>query len=366
PDWHPFRNELSRLGIYLHDLERHRHLMAPQPDRMTLEKTGAFSTEQLKLIDDEFMRVLWDEHYPYEGKHGISVRQLQNIMRDTIAHSNGFRVHVGTFFSRLKKTTADGPAMRRWLAIDQKYMQDRGKCPARTIGDVAFDEGQADYGDYRGLVQVVLAIYRTIIRREIIVAVVNRDEEEIAEDLRKYLQHVLLLNARSNQAFAHIMVPRYVYFDSRTGLRVDEPDMNYLVMIEEILARGRDRDEFRKETADRFLVMNDSGELALEEGKSAITSRNDNLLNCFDQEYSKLLSNRRVVGGVDPEQLKEALFHKRVSKEKYDHYDAKVRGIVEDIISNMSARFSYSTDGALDTILYALRKNVVDLAEVIA
>lgn len=366
PEWHPFRNELIRLGIDIGDLDSYSHLIARQPDRITLEQAGVFTGEQLKMIDDGFMRALWYEHYPYEGKHGISVRQLQNIMRDTIAHSNGFRVHVGTFFSRLKRTVAEGPALRRWLSMDEKYNEEREPCSMRSVGDTSLAAGEADYGDFAGLVKLAQAIYRNIIHREITVAVVNRDPEGIGQDLRKYLQHVLLLRARENRAFAHIMVPRFTYFDPNTGEKVDEPDTNYLASIERILAADKRPAAFRRETADRFLEMSNTGELVLEEGKSAVTSRNDNLLICFEQEYSKLLSHRRTVGDVDPEQLRDALFQKRIAADQYSKYDPKVRHFAEEMIGNMERRFAYSEESALDTILYALRKDIIDLAEIIS
>ncbi|HSF16627.1 MAG TPA: hypothetical protein VLK65_13855 [Vicinamibacteria bacterium] len=52
----------------------------------------------------------------------------------------------------------------------------------------------------------------------------NRNPQESALDLGKYVQHVLLLRAHENRAFAHIMVRRLTYFDPVTGVKVDEPD----------------------------------------------------------------------------------------------------------------------------------------------
>lgn len=366
PSWHPFRNELVRLGLNIHNVESYQHLLARPGTRITLEQCGVFTAEQLKLIDDDFMRTLWHEHYPFEGKTGISVRQMQNIMRDTIAHSNGFRVHVGTFLSRLKQAVVEGGVYRRWTPMGDKYASDRTPCPARSVGDVQLEPGQGDYGDFKHMVQVVQGIYRTIVRREITVAVVDRDPDEIAQDLRKYLQHVLLLNARENRAFAHIMVPRFTYFDPRTGEKVDQPDLNFLASLERVLAPERGSDEFRREMAARYLELSNSGELVLEDGKSAMTSRNDSLLSCFEQEYSRLLSHRRTLGDVDPEKLKDALFQKRMSTEEFGRSEEQVRKFADELITNMARRFSYSREGALDTILYSLRKNVVDLSQIIS
>ncbi len=366
PEWHPFRNQLIRLGINIHDLDRYEHLIARDPDRVSLDQAGVFSVEQLKMIDDDFMRALWSEHYPYEGNHGVSVRQLQNLIRNTIANSNGFRVHVGTFFSRLRKTIAEGPALHRWLGMDEKFKKDRKPSPRRFLGETSFEEGEGDYGDLQGLAKLAQAIYQNLIRREITVTTVNRDPQEIALDLRKYLQHVLLLTARENRAFAHIMVPRFTYFDPYSGEKVDEPDTNYMKSIERILAPESPAAEFRRETAERFLDMIGRGDLVLEEGKTAVTSRKDNLLTCFGQEYSRLLSHRRTVGDINPEQLRNALFQKRMALDKYNTYDEKTRKYAEEIILNMERRFQYSKESALDTILFALRKRIVDFAEIIS
>jgi len=366
PEWHPFRSELIRLGVDIHHLERYEHLIARRPDRITLESAGVFNVEQLKMVDDDFMRALWSEHYPYEGKNGISVRQLQNLMRDTMASSNGFRVHVGTFFSRLKKTLAEGPALHRWVPMEEKHRRDRKPIPRRAIGDQPLEEGEGDYGDFAGLVRVAQAIYHDLIRREITVATVNRDPQEIGLDLRKYVQHVLLLRAHENRAFAHIMVRRFTYFDPVTGVKVDEPDTKYMTSIERILAPSLIPEVFRRDIAERFLELNDSGELTLEEGKSLVSSRTDNFLALFGQEYQKLLSHRRTVGDVNPEQLRDALFQKRMKPEKYDTYEERVRRYADEILVNMQRRFSYSKESALDTILFALRKRIIDFEEIIS
>jgi hypothetical protein len=366
PEWHPFRSELIRLGVDIHHLERYENLIARRADRISLEQAAVFSVEQLKMVDDDFMRALWSEHHPYEGKNGISVRQLQNLMRDTIANSNGFRVHVGTFFSRLKKTLNEGPALHRWVPMDERYRRDRKPCPKRTIGAMSFEEGEGDYGDVQGLTRVAQALYNDIIRREITVATVNRDPQEIALDLRKYVQHVLLLRAHENRAFAHIMVRRFTYFDPVSGSKVDEPDTKYMASIERILAPSVLPEVFRREMAERFLDMNDSGELSLEEGKSVVGSRSDNFLTCFGQEYQKLLSHRRTVGDVNPEQLRDALFQRRMKPEKYEGYEERIRKYAEELLSNMGRRFGYSKESALDTILFALRKHIIDFEEIIS
>ena len=118
--------------------------------------------------------------------------------------------------------------------------------------------------------------------------------------------------------------------------------------------------------AERFLDMSDSGELTIEEGKSVASSRNDNFLNCFGQEYQKLLSHRRTIGDINPEKVRDALFQRRIEPEKYDSYDEKVRQHAEDILQNLKRRFGYSQESALDTVLFALRKCIIDFDEIIS
>ncbi len=366
PHWHPFRGEMIKLGINIHDTETFSRLVARQPDRRTLEESGVFATEQLKLIDDEFMRVLWNEHYPDEGKHGISVRQLQNIMRDTLGNSGGLRVHVGTFFATLRRVFAGSPTLHHWLAMDPKYSEEREPVPMRLVNEVRFAVGEADYADFKGLAKLTQTLYYGIVRREVTVSTVNRDPEEIALDLRRYLQHALLAKAHENRAFAHIMVPRYSFIDPVSGEKVDRPDANYLAAMEKILAPERTPEELRRELAQRFLDLQAKGELGLEDGRSVLASRQDNVLACFGAEYNRLLSHRRTMGEVDATKLTEAFFQKRQAPEKYDAYAKEIRAFVETIILNMQRRFGYSKQSALDTIIFALRKEIINFDEIIS
>lgn len=365
PHWHPFRSEMIKRSINIHDDEALGRLIAPDPGRVSLEQSGVFSAEELKLVDDAFMRALIQEHYPNEGRHGISVRQLQNIMRDTIANSDGLRVHVGTFFAQLRRIFDGGAELHHWLAIDPAYRKGRKPIPPRVVGFVNFGEGEADYGDFEGLARVAQAIYWDIIRREITVATVNRDPDEIARDLRRYLQHALLAKAHANRAFAHIMVPKYTYVDPQSGEKVDKPDEAFLESIEAILAPGRSGIAFRNEIAQRFLDLQASGELTLEPGKSVVASRRDNVLTAFAAEYERLLGHRRAAGEVDAPKLVEAFFKKKREPEAYAALDPRVTEFAENVLRNMSRRFGYSKQSALDTVLYAVRKGVVDFRDII-
>ena len=366
PHWHPFRSEMMKLGINIHDTEAFSRLISRSPARETLEESGVFTPEQTKLIDDEFMRELWNEHYPDEGKHGMSVRQLQNVMRDTISRSDGFRIHVGTFFSQVRNIFAGSPSLHHWLPMDPKYREQQRPIPARRVGETLFAEGEAGYGDFKGLAQVAKSLYNAIVRREITVATVNRDPDEIAADLRRYLQHGLLAKAHENRAFAHIMIPRFTFVDPISGETVDRPDPNYMASIEKILAPGRDPLRFRREIAQRFLDLQGAGDLMLEPDRSVVASRDDNVLTCFAQEYTRLLSHRRAMGTIDADQLAEAFFQKRRSREKYEALSREVGDFVETIILNMERRFGYSKQSALDTVIFALRKNIVNFAEIIS
>ena len=365
PHWHPFRNEALRLGLNSYDPDSYMDYIVKHPNAMNLRKTELFTESQLKLIDDEFMRELWNEHYPNEGKHGISIRQLQNIMRNTIANSDGQKIHVGIFLSQLKRIIAEGPDLHHWLSIDPKYTDKKYPTPVRTIGTLTLGEKEGDFGDFKGLVEVVKGVYYSIIRNEITICTVDRDPERIEMDLRRYLQHALLARAIHNKAFSHMMVPKFTFIDPASGKKVEEPDLNYMVSIERILCAGSNYQLFRQEIAQKFLDLQSSGELVLESGKTIITSKKDNFLSCFTKEHSLLLSHRKVDENINPELLKNAFFHKRNDAEQYEHYAPEMRQFVETIIHNMSERFSYSREIALDTIVLALRKQIVDFEKIL-
>ena len=365
PYYHPFYNEAIKLGINIYAPHTYKDLICWRENPVILEKTGLFTSEQLKLIDDEFMRELWNEYNVAEGMHGISIRQLQNIMRNTITKSDGRRVNVGIFFSQLKKMFREGPSLHHWLSIDPKYKAKRNPIPARKIGKWALLEGEGDYGDFEGLAKIARYLYYNIIAREVTVATVDRNPEEIAQDLRRYIQLSLLANAIENRAFSHILIPRYTFVDPGTGNKIDKPDLNYLTSIEKVLAPGGKGKTFRREIAQRFLDLSASGELKLQEGKTIVNSTNDNLLSCFAREYSNLLSHRKSVDGISIEQLRDAFFQKKNAPEKYGKYSTEIRHLVDTILHNMVNRFGYSYPIALGTIVYALRKNVVDFTRII-
>lgn len=367
PHWHPFRNEAMRLGLNLYASESFLPYVVKNPNAVNLRNTDLFTESQLKLIDDEFMRELWNEHYPNEGKHGISIRQLQNIMRNTVANSDGRKIHVGIFLSQLKKSISEGPDLHHWLAIDPQYNKGREhQVGSRSLGIVQLAEKEGDFGDFKGIVSVVKGLYYSLIGREITICTVDRDSEKIEMDLRRYMQHALLARAIHNKAFSHVMVPKFTFIDPTSGKKIDEPDLNYMTSIEKILTTNSNYQLFRQEIAQKFLDLQESGELSLEVGKSIIASSDDNFLNCFAKEHALLLSHRKVDDNINPELLKNAFFHKRNDPNQFEHYTPEMRQFVENILTNMTERYSYSRAIALDTIVFALRKQIIDFEKILS
>ncbi len=366
PFWHPFRNEAAKLGIDVDDPESYRDLICQRDDRVGLKQSGLFTNSQLKLIDDEFMRELWNEHYPNEGRQGISVRQLQNIMRNTIGASDGSKIHVGTFLSQLKKVFIQGASIHHWLKVDQDTSGKRPPLEARAIGPITLSKGEGDYADFKGLVRVLQAVYFTIIRNEITVCLVDRNPADIEADLRKYLQHTLLATAVSNHAFAHIMVPKFTYIDAYNGEKIETPDENFMASIEQILAPPNTASLFRREIAQRFLDLQSNGDLTLEKDRSVISSTNDNLLSYFGSEYTAMLTHRRTVEGIDPERLKAAFVQRRNCADEFINSPTEIKNLIELVLKNMVGRYNYSERNALDTIVFALRKEIIRFEEIIS
>ncbi|MEN9360772.1 MAG: hypothetical protein RL095_2307 [Verrucomicrobiota bacterium] len=364
PPWHPFRNECFRLGINIFNPEILGRHVVRHPDAIRLEDSGLFTASELALIDDEFMRQMREEHYPEEGKYGISVRQLQNIMRNTIASSDGIKVTVPLFIAQLEKLFQEGPAVHHWLLLNASKRKNR-RIPSRKIGGTHFDDGEGNFDDYAALIKVVKACYYELIRREITVCAVGRDPERIEADLRRYLQHALLDKALENKAFSHILVPRYAYVDSQSGDKIERPDPEFMMSMERIIEPGNAPLNIRREIAKKFLLLQDRGDIRCSNNGPAIARKDDGLVTAFSVEYTRLLSHHRAVEGLSPEQIRDAFFHRSSDPEKYARCADKVRDFVETFINNMGARFGYSEEIALDTVIFALRRNIVDLSEVI-
>lgn len=365
PHWHSFQNEMLRFGFYKSKPDTFSFKIISHPDAINLRESDLFSSEDLKLLDDDFMRVLWNEHIPNEGKTGISVRQLQNIMRNTIAHSDGIKIHVGIFLKQLGKVIEEGPRLHHWLYNDYQTKKSKTSLKSRKIGDHIVAEGIGGYGDYKGLVQVVKYIYYSIVKKEITECTVDRDPKQIEFDLRKYVQQALLFNALQNKAFAHVMVPKFSYIDPVNGQKVDEPDEGYMDLIERILSRKKDIKTTRKEIIQKFLDLQSRNDIGLEEGKNIVSSSKDNFISCFVREYSLLLSHRKVEDNIDPEKLYDAFFIKKNNNGKLSLVEPQISEFMDKIIENMVQRYSYSPEIALDTIVFALRKNIINFNKIL-
>jgi hypothetical protein len=81
--------------------------------------------------------------------------------------------------------------------------------------------------------------------------------------------------------------------------------------------------------------------------------------------YAALLSHRRSVEGIDAENLANAFFHCKSKPEAFQQHSSEIKNMVETIVNNMVTRFGYPDAIALDTIVFALRKKIVDFAKMI-
>jgi len=371
PPLHQFRNECSKLGLDLSDSESFKSKVFRNERAMSLEETGIFSNDEIKMIDDEFMRILIREHCMAEGKYGMSVRQLQNIMRDTIASSDGQKVTVNQFIKQLTKIVLEGSSSHYWLNDDHIYgLCDEKILCDRFIGDDIFDTTDGMYGDYRELIDLTVALHNSIIRKEITIAAVNRDPAKIENDLRRYVQYVLLHRAAKNKSFSKVLVEQYSFVDPVRGLKVDKSDQQFMVSIESILMKEKptssQRESFRDMIADKFFKMKDSGELDIQDGYSIINSTDDNLRFCFGQEYSTLLSHGRAMDGINVTLLEEAFYHKYNSKVKYEKCNDKLKKLVEMILNNLEKNNGYSRGMALETVIYALSEHIIEFNEILS
>lgn len=370
PPLHPFRNECTKLGIDLEDVDSYKDKVYRNDKALTLEESGLFSNEEIKMIDDEFMRLLIREHQVDEGKYGMSVRQLQNIMRDTIASSDGRKITVNQFIRQLTKIVTEGSSVHYWLRDEHiQAMSDNMPMQDRFIGEDAFDGTDGVYGNYSDLIQVVAALYNAIIKKEITIAAVNRDPEKIEKDLRRYVQYVLLHRASKNKSFSKVLVEQYSFIDPIRGTKVDYCDTDFMASIESILLHKKitmkQREDFRDGMADKFYKLKDSGELKIKEGFTVFSSSDDNFKFCFAQEYSALLSHSRLMEDIDINQLEEGFYHKYNSPARYKKCNESIRKLVEMVINNMVRNNGYSEDMALETIIYALTEHVIDFSEIL-
>lgn len=370
PPLHQFRNECLKLGIDLNNPDSYKDKIYISNNACTLEESGIFSNDEIKMIDDEFMRLLIREHQMLEGKYGMSVRQLQNIMRDTVASSDGRKITVNQFIKQLKKIVEEGSGVHYWLKDGYVFdMNGDVNINARMIGNKKIEENESIYGDYKGIIDIIVALYNEIIKKEITIAAVNRDPIKIEDDLRKYIQYTLLYRAYKNKSFSKVLIEQYSFIDKVRGIKIDSCDESFMHSIESILISknitSEQRDLYRDMIVEKFFKLKDTGDLKIKEGYSVINSFNDNLKFCFAQEYSSLISHGRVIEDIDVALLEEAFYYKYNSKSKYNKCDSKVKKIVDIIISNMIKNNKYSEEMALETIIYSLTERVLDFSEIL-
>jgi predicted Ser/Thr protein kinase len=372
--WDSFRNECKELDIDLSDPEKYISFIENHPDSIDLKSCGLFTVEEVDMIDDEFKRILKSEHYPEEGKSGISVRQLQNIMMNTISKTDGNKITVEIFLNQLKDLLIKGKSFNNWIENVQERLDEEDgisySLPARCISKIddkySLEADEGNFGDLKGIVKIIERLYWMIIRSEITISILDRDPESIEYDLRKYIQNVMLDSAIKNKSFSHVLIPKYTFIDGLNGEKIEEPNYEFMESIEKILIKSDCiKKDYRKNIANKYSKAVDNMEIDLNEGKNIISSQSDGLIKCFMREYNELLSHTRSIGNIDVEKIKNAFYHKQNGERNYNNYSEDIKKFVKKVINNMINNFDYSEEIALDVIVYSLKKSVIDLNEII-
>ena len=161
------------------------------------------------------------------------------------------------------------------------------------------------------------------------------------------------------------MIPQFTFIDPVTGAKVDSPDYAYMETLEKILLPQGNPEQFRREIAQRFFNERDAGRLTIEENRSLLSSKEDEFLGCFEREYNKLLSHRKVEVDIDGAKLTEAFFLKQKDKATYEKLSKPIKDFAGEIIENMCMRFGYTPNIAFETLLFALRKGFVDFKKIL-
>ena len=387
PFFHPFRNEAIRLGVDLEDVTQIKSLFDKDNSFKKLQDTGIFTADEVKMIDDEFLSTIRMEHYPHEGKHGISVRQLQNIMRSAVSNSDGTAVWTDHFIDEVEKCQVEGATYHTWLNtpdIVESILDKREKLAdekklftpvirKRSIGKLQFKEGESDYCDPVDLSMVAEVIWFENIIKHITISTVDRDPKRIEVDLRKYIQMCLLFKASTNKAFGRKMMQQFSFLDPDNGNKIDKHDNDYMYSIEkilypkEILFDSNDRPsdneiekikKIRVEIADKYLDLIREKDVVIQDGKNIIHSRDDMLLDHFKSDYDSLLSNKRTDGKVDPAELEKSFYLLKNKPSEFLKEPKLIQDMANKIIENMNTRFDYSERIALDTVLFAVDKGL--------
>lgn len=365
PMWHPFRNEARKLGIDLNKPSTYKDKIVISDSAIPLEASGLFTDEELELIDDNFMRRMVKEHGSEEGKYGISVRQMQNVMRQAIANSDGRKMTVNQFLSILKDIISEGSDVHYWLndkTIAEKFKDISVK--ERSVGNINFSSNQGKFGDYSDIVEIVKGLYSNIISNEITICTVDRDPKKIEYDLRKYIQYCLLYKASKNKKFGKKMIEKYSFVDPNHGRVVNSPDESFMQSIEKVMMPKGVMD-YRLTIGDKYFNCKENNEIKINDNKTIVNSKDDGLIKAFSIEYNKLISHRIMVNTVDSEKLTNSFFHRLNNKTEYGRLDKEVIKLNETIINNMKEKYKYSEEIALETIVFALKKNIVDFKKII-
>ena len=136
-------------------------------------------------------------------------------------------------------------------------------------------------------------------------------------------------------------------------------------LIERILSQKKGIKSTRKEIIQKFLDLQSGNDLVIEDGKNLVSSKKDNFIPCFAREYSLLLSHRKVEDNIDPEKLYDAFFIKKNNNNNLNQVEPQISEFMTKIVDNMVRRYRYSSEIALDTIVFALRKNIVDFKKIL-
>jgi len=397
PLFHPFRNEAKRVGIDPEDPESLRRHFKNDGPALKLENTGVFQIGELRYIDESLIRALWQEHYPNEGKFGISVRQIQNIMRDTISSSDGLYIFARDFIEQvLHIVTQEGEDYNHWLKLDEtvEEMIDNHKVRARNIGVVELGRGECGYCEYEKIPHLLKALWYMDIVRHITIATVDRDPSRIESDLRQYVQNCLLYMAKKNTRFGHRLVSKFSFIDVKSGEEIDRPQLKFMKAIETVLVTADDNiskavgdevfdqagnvkalsgntpnfdewcDSRRIHIAEKFLDLQKDEEIILEEGKNVMFSSNDGFIQHFWAEYSVLLSNRRTDGKINPSELEKVFFIIK-NNPKDETVSEQTMEFAKKIIVNLNKRFNYSEKIAIDTVTFALTNGIFEFQNIV-
>jgi hypothetical protein len=135
--------------------------------------------------------------------------------------------------------------------------------------------------------------------------------------------------------------------------------------IEKILAPTQNSYEFRREMARKFFNMQSEGKLELEENKSFLTSRKDQVLALFEREYHLFLSHRKVDESIDGDLLTKMFFKMHTHVNPFDKSDLETREFAEKILQNLTTRFGYPSTIALDSIIFAIRSRLIDFKNIL-